>query len=318
MARSRSKPHPAALAYLAIKQIKPSPFGVRESRTDILKASVKTFGVLQNVIVRPIGNGRYQIVSGDGRLAEAKRTGLKKIPALIVEDCDENNALLLHGIENLCRDNLNPIEEGAFFSELRKQGLKAHEIAQLLGGRYSISTIGHRIEFHDKLSENGKQAVAKGLVNIRAVIHAFDRLPEEKAAKTVEYLAGKRFTTDESIAYIEAQKPSAEIVEKAKSFSEHASNRSQSQVPDAKQELKRFHTIYKLELSGSVTGIGEAGIDVRSEGKNRIQVFSQLEQMKSILMSRLRPGDLLTITVRAETPVEGKTESVEVPAVASA
>lgn len=317
MARSRSKLEPAKLTYLQINRIKPSPFGHRESRTGILKGSVKTFGVLQNVIVRPVGTDRYQIVSGDGRLAEAKRAGLKKIPALVVENCNENNALLLHGVENICRDNLNPIEEGAFFSELRRQGFKLHEIAQLLGERYSESTVGHRIEMHQKLSEKGKEAVVKGLVNIRAVIHAFDRLPQQEAAKTVELLAGKGFTTDESVAYIEALKPSVEVAEKAKSFQGHTPNKTNaSQGTDVKQEPKRYHTIYKLELSGSVTAIGETGIDIRSEKKNKIQVFSQLEQVKGVLMSRLRPEDLLTITVRAETPVEGKTEPVEVPALA--
>ena len=297
------------LEYLPVSWIKPSQWGIRRGRSPILGQSVKHHGVLQNIIVRPIGKDRYQVVSGDGRLAMARGSKIKTIPALVVKT-DERTAFLLHGIENICRDDFNPIEEGAFFSQLRKQGFRIPQIVNLFKGKYGETTISTRIEMYDRLTEKGKDAVAKGLVNIQAVVHAFDALPEEKAKETVEYLAGKRLNVEESVAYIDALRPIVELHEKAKVFRDHASPKPNS-VPQTKDPPKKFFVIYKLEFSGSVVGIEDSEIHVYTEDKRRVHLLAELEDMKQALLIRLRPGDRFTIMAQGETALtpDGKVEA---------
>jgi len=119
-----------------IDQIEPNPdqprFKLEESRMEELTASIRENGVLQPVLVRPLGN-RYQLVAGERRLAAAQRAGLLKIPA-VVKNVPDDKLLELALVENIQREQLNPVEEAqAYQNLLETLGLTQDQLATRLG-----------------------------------------------------------------------------------------------------------------------------------------------------------------------------------------
>lgn len=106
-----------------------------------LAESIAEHGVLQPLIVRSLSNGNYQIIAGERRWRAAKMAGLKEIPVIIRDDITEEQAMQIAMIENLQRENLNPIEEALGYKELiDKYDMTQDKLAQALGkARSSIA-----------------------------------------------------------------------------------------------------------------------------------------------------------------------------------
>ncbi len=103
-----------------------------EKSLNELAESIRHHGVLQPVLVRPLGNA-YQLIAGERRLMAAQRAGLLKIPAHI-RDTPDDRLLLFALIENIQREGLNPIEEAqAFQNAIDTLAATQEEIAELLG-----------------------------------------------------------------------------------------------------------------------------------------------------------------------------------------
>lgn len=124
-------------AELPLVVILPNPKQPRstfdESSHKELVHSIREIGLLQPVVVRPIGGGSYQLVAGERRLRAAKDAGLQNIPAIVRDTADDNllrDALL----ENLHRVQLNPLEEAAAYQQLLEDfGGTQEELANRLG-----------------------------------------------------------------------------------------------------------------------------------------------------------------------------------------
>ena len=124
------------LAMLAVADIEPHPEQPRrhfdEAALDELAASIAARGVIQPVIVRPLGAGRYQLVAGERRWRAAQRAQLHEIPAL-VRNLNEREVMALALIENLQREDLNPIEEARAYHRLaQSEGMTQAEIARMV------------------------------------------------------------------------------------------------------------------------------------------------------------------------------------------
>ena len=106
-----------------------------------LADSISEHGVIQPLIVRSMPNGGYQIIAGERRWRAAKMAGLSEIPAVIRDDLTEEQAMQIAMIENLQRENLNPIEEALGYKELLdKTGITQDRLAKALGkARTSIT-----------------------------------------------------------------------------------------------------------------------------------------------------------------------------------
>jgi len=103
-----------------------------ESRLTELAASIRESGVLQPIIVRPAGNG-YEIVAGERRARAARLAGLTEVPALVRPYTDEE-ALVLSLVENVQRDDLNPIDKAVAYRRLVAHlGTTQSEVAKRLG-----------------------------------------------------------------------------------------------------------------------------------------------------------------------------------------
>jgi len=124
------------LVNLAISAIEPHPEQPRrrfdEEALEELASSIAARGVIQPVIVRPLPGGRYQLVAGERRWRAAQRARLHEIPAL-VRELGERDVMALALIENLQRQDLNPVEEARAFQRLADQeGMTQAEIARLV------------------------------------------------------------------------------------------------------------------------------------------------------------------------------------------
>jgi len=119
-----------------IERIVPNPLQPRlvfdEEKIDELAASIREQGILQPLLVRRRGDG-YELIAGERRWRAALKAGLKQVPA-VVRAVDDHGALALALVENLQREDLNPIEEARAFRRLQDEfGLKQEEISDRVG-----------------------------------------------------------------------------------------------------------------------------------------------------------------------------------------
>jgi ParB family chromosome partitioning protein len=124
------------LVEIGIDQVEPNPHQPRKSfeasGLDELAASIRSAGVIQPIIVRQVGAG-YQLIAGERRWRAARQAGLERIPA-IVRDATDAESLELALVENLLREDLNPIEEAEAYDKLLGQfGWTQEELARRIG-----------------------------------------------------------------------------------------------------------------------------------------------------------------------------------------
>lgn len=129
-------PRVGGLAVLPIANIHPDPEQPRryfeESALEELAASIGQRGVIQPIIVRPQGDGLYQLVAGERRWRAAQKAKLHEIPALVRELTDRE-VMALALIENIQREDLNPIEEARAYNRLSEmEGMTQAEIARMV------------------------------------------------------------------------------------------------------------------------------------------------------------------------------------------
>ncbi len=122
---------------LELDQIAPNPMQPRQSfspeRLAELAASVKTNGIVQPLIVRRNGSG-YTIVAGERRYRAARMAGLGQVPAVIMDDVDDLRMLELALVENIHREDLNPLELAEAYDRLIRQcGLTQIQLAEQVG-----------------------------------------------------------------------------------------------------------------------------------------------------------------------------------------
>jgi ParB/RepB/Spo0J family partition protein len=122
---------------IQVDRIEPNPeqprLAMEQAALDELAASIREHGVLQPILVRPIGPNTYQIVAGERRWRASRQAGLASIPALI-EEIDDDTALEIAIIENLQREDISPLDEAAMFDRMvREHGYSIRKLADKLG-----------------------------------------------------------------------------------------------------------------------------------------------------------------------------------------
>lgn len=122
---------------LSVQKIEPNPFQPRKNfdpeELQTLADSIAKYGVIQPLTVRALDNGYYQIIAGERRWRAARMAGLDEIPAVIVEADDQTTAELAL-IENLQRQDLDPVEEAQGYKRLLDEyGLTQEQIAEAVG-----------------------------------------------------------------------------------------------------------------------------------------------------------------------------------------
>ncbi len=133
------------LSSLRLTEIEPNKNQPRKNfdkeALEQLATSIRENGVLQPLLVRPLATGNYQIIAGERRWRASKIAGLTEVPVVIRDDLSEEQVMQIALIENLQRENLNPIEEALGYKELiDNYKMTQDELAKSLGkARSSIA-----------------------------------------------------------------------------------------------------------------------------------------------------------------------------------
>ncbi|MBQ8748350.1 MAG: ParB/RepB/Spo0J family partition protein [Oscillospiraceae bacterium] len=173
---------------LPIHKVEPNPHQPRRDfdpeELQSLAESIGTHGVVQPLTVRELDNGYYQIIAGERRWRAARMAELREIPAVIIE-ADDKKVMELALIENLQRQDLNPVEEALGYQTLMEEyGLTQEETAQRVGkSRPAVANMLRILALNDEVLElvrQGKLSAghARAIVALKT-----DKLQKEAAQK---------------------------------------------------------------------------------------------------------------------------------------
>lgn len=266
-----------SISEIQISQIQANPFQPRtefeETALQELAESIKVHGVIQPITVRKMGYDSYQIISGERRTRASILAGLTKIPAYI-RVANDQEMLEMALIENIQREELNPIEIGLSYKRLMEEcSLKQEEVGDRVGKNRSTVTNYLRLL---KLPETIQLALKEGKISMghaRAIINVEDpkkqewmleqMLANELSVRSVENLVREENTktTDAAKAVKPAGKPA-----KTQVFEDY-----QMSLSD------RFNT--KISIKADDKGRGSIKIPFRSQADlQRIMDLLNIEE----------------------------------------
>ena len=199
------------LRSLAIDAIAPGKYQPRQAfdleKIEELAASIKSQGVIQPIIVRAIGPGRYELIAGERRWRAARQAGLDEIPALVKVVADQA-VVAMALIENIQREDLSPLEEAQALSRLIHQFELTHQQAADAVGR-SRAAVSNLLRLLDLPAE------IKRLLDERKLdmghARALATLPEKRAIALAREAAAKKWSVrelEEAVRRAEAGGPS--------------------------------------------------------------------------------------------------------------
>jgi len=240
--------------------------GKYQPRTDMheealqeLADSIKAQGVMQPIVVRPVGAGRYEIIAGERRWRATQLAGLDSIPAIIKPVSDEA-AIAMSLIENIQRENLNPIEEAMALKRLQDEfELTQQEVANAVGKSRATVTNLMRLM---SLAPDVRVMLERGdleMGHARALL-SLDDVEQSDAAKTV---VGKGLSVRQTEALV---------------------RRLQIQEPGASEPKRADPDILKLEENLSEKLGSRVQIKHTPRGKGRLVVsYNSLDELDGIL-----------------------------------
>jgi ParB family chromosome partitioning protein len=181
---------PGAVEHLGIDLLQRGKYQPRrnfdQDRMQELADSIAAQGIVQPIVVRPAGEGRYEIIAGERRWRAAQLAGLHDIP-VVVREVDDKTAMAVALIENIQRDDLNPLEEATALERLLGEfGLTHQEVAEAVGkSRTSVTNLLRLLD----LNEDVKHLVEKGSLEMghaRALLGLKDAMQSDAAHKVVK------------------------------------------------------------------------------------------------------------------------------------
>jgi ParB family chromosome partitioning protein len=179
------------LRELPVGLIKPNPSQPRtkfdQEALDALAASIESSGVVQPLLVRPLPDGSYELVAGERRWRAAQQAGVEKVPAVVREQA-EAERLQAALIENMVREDLNPVEEAKACAALVEElGLTKEELAKRVGrSRPAVSNLIRLLELPEEaleLLESGELSEGHGKALLGVPGHDVRRRLARDAAK---------------------------------------------------------------------------------------------------------------------------------------
>ena len=182
----------SAYRLLPIYKVEPNPDQPRqdfdEEELQALSESISIHGVIQPLTVRELSSGYYQIIAGERRWRAARQAGLSEVPAVVIE-ADDKKAMELALIENLQRQDLNPVEEALGYQSLMADyGLTQEETASRVGkSRPAVANALRLLALTPKVMEmvrNGSLSAG----HARAIVSLKTEKAQEEAAQKIAAL----------------------------------------------------------------------------------------------------------------------------------
>ena len=199
-------------------RLRPNRFQPRvhmdDAKIDELARSIRSHGVIQPIVVRPAGDEEYEIIAGERRWRASQKAGLLKVP-VVVRDLPDERLLAAALIENIQREDLNPIEEAQAYRRLGEDlGLTQEQIADAVGkDRSSIANYVRLLRLPHEVREN----VAAGSLSMghaRAILGLTDEGAQLRVSREV---VAKKLSVRETEALVaRAGQPPARRAEEAK------------------------------------------------------------------------------------------------------
>jgi len=254
-----------ALQTLSLERIQPGKYQPRTKMDDAALAeladSIREHGVMQPILVRPIDGGRFEIVAGERRWRAAQRAGLASVPAL-VKAVPDQSALALALIENIQREDLNPLEQANGIHRLIAEFGLTHDAAAKAVGR-SRSAVSNLLRLRD-LAKPVQAYLMGGQLDMghaRALL-ALPAGPQTAAASRVV-----------------AQRLSVRETERLVHQFAHPSRRGgKRQARAADPDVARLEESLAEKLGAKVT------IEAKAGGAGKLTIaYSSLEQLDGIL-----------------------------------
>jgi len=188
----------ARLEYLDIETIDAEE-GIRriidKEPMDELVASIKQHGILQPIVVEAVEGGRYKLQIGKRRMTAARIIGLGRVPALVLDDrLDAEKSVAIMLVENLHREDLDPIDEAEAYARLKDMGTKVSAIARLVGKERTY--VSHALRLL-RLHPNVREAMRQGTISREHAL-ALLRLEPEQQTTLMEEVREKELTMNET------------------------------------------------------------------------------------------------------------------------
>ncbi len=231
-----------------------------------LASSIREQGVMQPILVRPVGGGRFEIIAGERRWRAAQRAGLKVVPALVRPVADQA-ALALALIENIQREDLNAIEEANGLQRLIEEFGLTHDAAAKAVGR-SRSAVSNLLRLRD-LAKPVQEYLLAGDLDMG---HARALLPLAAAQQTAAAtrIVAQRLSVREAERLVHTMTAGT---------SAHAAKKPRASDPD----VARLQEELAERLGAPVR------IEARGKSAGRVVIdYTTLEQLDGII-ARLRP-----------------------------
>jgi ParB family chromosome partitioning protein len=255
------------VAEVAVERIRPNPYQPRqefkEEALDELAASIDELGVIQPITVRALGDGQFEIISGERRLRAARRAGLDRLPAFIRKASSEE-MLEMALVENVQREELNPIEVALGYQRLMEEcGLTQEAVAEKVSkSRATVSNFLRLLRLPPRVQAALRdKEVAMG--HARALIAMDDEEAQvELLEETIEEDLSVREVERRARNWHEAQEEDKE--ETAPDAPEGPPDRDELQVDDYRSKLRsRFST--QVQITHKSDGEGSIEISYYSE-----------------------------------------------------
>lgn len=238
-----------------------------------LAESIKAQGIMQPILVRPVGGGRYEIIAGERRSRAAKLAGLTEVPVL-VKDVPDEAAAAMALIENIQREDLNPLEEAQGLQRLTAEfGLTHEQAAQAVGRSRSAASNLLRLL---NLAEPVQSMLMAGDLDMG---HARALLPLDKAVQIT--------TATEVVAKKLNVRETEKLVAKAQGQGR--------QTPLLRVKSEKTRDVLRLEEELSDLLTAQVGIHIRrktlrgEQGELTIQ-FGSLDELDGLLAKLRRAG----------------------------
>ena len=231
-----------------------------EDKLRELADSINAQGMVQPIVVRPAGDGKYEIIAGERRWRAAQMAGLADVP-VVIREVDDQAAMAMALIENIQRDDLNPLEEAAALHRLLNEFELTHQqVAQAVGK--SRTTVTNLIRLLD-LNPEVKDLLDRGELEMghaRALLALEGKMQTEAASR----VAAKGLSVRETEALVRRL--------------------SQPKAPAAAQPVEEDPDVRRL-LSDLTDRLGaRVALQQGSGGKGRLIIsYNNLEELEGIL-----------------------------------
>ena len=260
------------LRQIAVSRLRPGRYQPRtrmdDASLDELAASIRAQGVMQPMLVRPVAEDRFEIIAGERRWRAAQRAGLEYVPA-IVREVPDQSALALSLIENIQREDLNPLEEAQGIARLIDEFGLTHEAAASAVGR-SRSAVSNLLRLTSLA-----QPVQAMLLDDRIEMghaRALAALPENAQVSLAGRIAGEHLSVREA----------ERLAQSSMHNDASSTSRATPKKPRASADVQRLEE----ELAETLGAV--VRIESQPNGSGRLVIrYASLDQLDGVL-ARLR------------------------------